>query len=158
MLLHRNHHVEWDWGQCLRYTSYTSNWPQAPWLEPCFDLDSLFYFLRFDFPLHFSCCFAWYLASQTQLPIFPNTSIPSPFPLPLHPQSCFLSHHWPPPPEQTAAADRRGAWEVQPTRQANSYLTSHLAADRHGGSVQVYTTHPISQRPPLSPCRVRSVS
>uniref|UniRef100_A0A674PLT3 non-specific serine/threonine protein kinase n=1 Tax=Takifugu rubripes TaxID=31033 RepID=A0A674PLT3_TAKRU len=39
---------------------------------------------------------------------------------------------------QTAVSDRRGAWEVQPTRQANSsYLTSHLAADRHGGSVQV---------------------
>ncbi|MGH0125362.1 UNVERIFIED_CONTAM: hypothetical protein FKN15_028743 [Acipenser sinensis] len=38
---------------------------------------------------------------------------------------------------QTASSDRRGAWEVQPNRQTNtSYLTSHLAADRHGGSVQ----------------------
>ncbi|CAF99904.1 unnamed protein product, partial [Tetraodon nigroviridis] len=44
----------------------------------------------------------------------------------------------PPIRNQTAVSDRRGAWEVQPTRQANSsYLTSHLAADRHGGSVQV---------------------
>lgn len=51
-------------------------------------------------------------------------------------------------PEQTASSDRRGAWEVQPNRQANSYLTSHLASDRHGGSVQVslYLLHPsISQ-------------
>lgn len=44
----------------------------------------------------------------------------------------------PPPSAQTAISDRRGAWEVQPNRQTNSsYLTSHLAADRHGGSVQV---------------------
>uniref|UniRef100_A0A4W4GQA8 non-specific serine/threonine protein kinase n=1 Tax=Electrophorus electricus TaxID=8005 RepID=A0A4W4GQA8_ELEEL len=41
---------------------------------------------------------------------------------------------------QTAASDRRGAWEVQPNRQANSYLTSHLASDRHGGSVQVVSS------------------
>uniref|UniRef100_A0A669EZF3 non-specific serine/threonine protein kinase n=1 Tax=Oreochromis niloticus TaxID=8128 RepID=A0A669EZF3_ORENI len=42
---------------------------------------------------------------------------------------------------QTAASDRRGAWEVQPARQANSsYLTSHLTADRHGGSVQVVSS------------------
>ncbi|TRY86408.1 hypothetical protein DNTS_025363 [Danionella cerebrum] len=42
---------------------------------------------------------------------------------------------------QTAISDRRGAWEVQPNRQANSsYLTSHLAADRHGGSVQVVSS------------------
>ncbi|XP_043933423.1 casein kinase I [Protopterus annectens] len=38
---------------------------------------------------------------------------------------------------QTASSDRRGAWEAQPSRQTNaSYLTSHLAADRLGGSVQ----------------------
>ena len=50
------------------------------------------------------------------------------------------------PPEQTAATDRRGAWEVQPSRQTNSsYLTSHLAADRHGGSVQVHLCAPSSQ-------------
>lgn len=30
------------------------------------------------FLLHFSCCFAWYLASHTQIPIFPNATIPSP--------------------------------------------------------------------------------
>ena len=33
---------------------------------------------------------------------------------------------------------------MQPSRQANSassYLTSHLAADRHGGSVQVHYHH-----------------
>lgn len=50
--------------------------------------------------------------------------------------------------DQTASSDRRGAWEVQPNRQANSYLTSHLASDRHGGSVQVslHLLHPsISQ-------------
>ncbi|TSL68264.1 Casein kinase I isoform gamma-1 [Bagarius yarrelli] len=41
---------------------------------------------------------------------------------------------------QTASSDRRGAWELQPNRQANSYLTSHLASDRHGGSVQVVSS------------------
>ncbi|KAJ1181161.1 hypothetical protein NDU88_006371 [Pleurodeles waltl] len=42
---------------------------------------------------------------------------------------------------QTVATDRRGAWESQPRRQNNaSYLTSHLAADRHGGSVQVVSS------------------
>lgn len=42
--------------------------------------------------------------------------------------------------EQTASSERRGEWEIQPSRQTNtSYLTSHLAADRHGGSVQVLT-------------------
>ncbi|KAI5101348.1 casein kinase I isoform X1, partial [Silurus meridionalis] len=41
---------------------------------------------------------------------------------------------------QTASSDRRGAWEVQPNRQTNSYLTSHLASDRHGGSVQVVSS------------------
>ncbi|KAM8804526.1 casein kinase I [Eudromia elegans] len=39
-------------------------------------------------------------------------------------------------------SDRRGEWEIQPNRQTNtSYLTSHLAADRHGGSVQVILSH-----------------
>ncbi|KFW04921.1 Casein kinase I isoform gamma-1, partial [Fulmarus glacialis] len=39
------------------------------------------------------------------------------------------------------ASDRRGEWEIQPSRQTNtSYLTSHLAADRHGGSVQVVSS------------------
>lgn len=48
--------------------------------------------------------------------------------------SCFLM------PEQTTSSERRGEWEIQPSRQTNtSYLTSHLAADRHGGSVQVLT-------------------
>uniref|UniRef100_A0A8C5GX75 non-specific serine/threonine protein kinase n=1 Tax=Gouania willdenowi TaxID=441366 RepID=A0A8C5GX75_GOUWI len=38
-------------------------------------------------------------------------------------------------------ANFTSSWEVQPTRQANpSYLTSHLAADRHGGSVQVVSS------------------
>ncbi|XP_038274780.1 casein kinase I isoform X2 [Dermochelys coriacea] len=41
----------------------------------------------------------------------------------------------------TASSDRRGEWEIQPSRQTNtSYLTSHLAADRHGGSVQVVSS------------------
>ncbi|KGL88398.1 Casein kinase I isoform gamma-1, partial [Charadrius vociferus] len=40
-----------------------------------------------------------------------------------------------------ASSDRRGDWEIQPSRQTNtSYLTSHLAADRHGGSVQVVSS------------------
>ncbi|XP_063737231.1 casein kinase I isoform X2 [Eleginops maclovinus] len=57
-----------------------------------------------------------------------------------HPHRDRPSQH-PPIRNQTAASDRRGAWEVQPTRQANSsYLTSHLAADRHGGSVQVVSS------------------
>ncbi|XP_054244227.1 casein kinase I isoform X6 [Indicator indicator] len=39
------------------------------------------------------------------------------------------------------ASERRGEWEIQPSRQTNtSYLTSHLAADRHGGSVQVVSS------------------
>ncbi|NXK99978.1 KC1G1 kinase, partial [Mesembrinibis cayennensis] len=42
---------------------------------------------------------------------------------------------------QQASSDRRGEWEIQPSRQTNtSYLTSHLAADRHGGSVQVVSS------------------
>ncbi|XP_072469733.1 casein kinase I isoform X2 [Notamacropus eugenii] len=42
---------------------------------------------------------------------------------------------------QNASTDRRGEWEIQPSRQTNtSYLTSHLAADRHGGSVQVVSS------------------
>ncbi|GAB1294370.1 Casein kinase I isoform gamma-1 [Apodemus speciosus] len=42
---------------------------------------------------------------------------------------------------QTTSSERRGEWEIQPSRQTNtSYLTSHLAADRHGGSVQVVSS------------------
>ncbi|NXV54263.1 KC1G1 kinase, partial [Uria aalge] len=42
---------------------------------------------------------------------------------------------------QQVSSDRRGDWEIQPSRQTNtSYLTSHLAADRHGGSVQVVSS------------------
>ncbi|XP_023568422.1 casein kinase I [Octodon degus] len=49
--------------------------------------------------------------------------------------SCFLI------PEQTASSERRGEWQIQPSRQTStSYLTSHLAADRHGGSVQVVSS------------------
>ncbi|MEJ1285480.1 hypothetical protein NN561_016474 [Cricetulus griseus] len=41
----------------------------------------------------------------------------------------------------TASSERRGEWEIQPSRQTNtSFLTSHLAADRHGGSVQVVSS------------------
>lgn len=44
-------------------------------------------------------------------------------------------------PKQTTSSERRGEWEIQPSRQTNtSYLTSHLAADRHGGSVQVVSS------------------
>ncbi|XP_073852115.1 casein kinase I isoform X9 [Macaca fascicularis] len=42
---------------------------------------------------------------------------------------------------QNTSSERRGEWEIQPSRQTNtSYLTSHLAADRHGGSVQVVSS------------------
>lgn len=53
----------------------------------------------------------------------------------LLPSLLFLSCFWT---CEQASSDRRGEWEIQPSRQTNtSYLTSHLAADRHGGSVQV---------------------
>ncbi|CAL9702372.1 unnamed protein product [Knipowitschia caucasica] len=49
--------------------------------------------------------------------------------------------HTPPLPLKQTSSERRGAWEVQPSRQGNSsYLSSHLAADRHGGSVQVVSS------------------
>uniref|UniRef100_A0A287CSQ2 Casein kinase 1 gamma 1 n=2 Tax=Rodentia TaxID=9989 RepID=A0A287CSQ2_ICTTR len=54
---------------------------------------------------------------------------------------------------QTASSERRGEWEIQPSRQTNtSYLTSHLAADRHGGSVQPrsLTAEWFVQRGPFS--------
>lgn len=115
--------------------------------------DFFFYFANFVF-LRFSCCFAWFLASHAHSATSPNTIVPSlPHPRPPlhcdnHPDSSSPPTTAAPTPEQTAVSDRRGAWEVQPTRQANSsYLTSHLAADRHGGSVQVYTPHLISQHP-----------
>ncbi len=116
------------------------------WLKPLLWFDSLFYFVTFVF---FSISHA---ALHGTWPLTPNCpSIltrlfhHSPTPLPSHP----LPSPTPPTPEQTAVSDRRGAWEVQPSRQANSsYLTSHLAADRHGGSVQVYTPHLINQQPP----------
>ncbi|CAJ0919833.1 unnamed protein product, partial [Ranitomeya imitator] len=42
---------------------------------------------------------------------------------------------------QTGAPDRRGAWELQASRQAHpAYLAPHLASDRHGGSVQVMSS------------------
>ncbi|XP_048722942.1 casein kinase I isoform X4 [Caretta caretta] len=53
----------------------------------------------------------------------------------------------------TASSDRRGEWEIQPSRQTNtSYLTSHLAADRHGGSVQLLPLQP--SRDPLHTLRM----
>lgn len=57
----------------------------------------------------------------------------------LLPSLLFLSCFWT---CEQASSDRRGEWEIQPSRQTNtSYLTSHLAADRHGGSVQVPSSH-----------------
>lgn len=105
-------------------------------------------------------------ASHTHSSVSPNTIVPSlpspPTLLPLQPlpdSSSPPTTAAAPTPEQTAVSDRRGAWEVQPTRQANSsYLTSHLAADRHGGSVQVHTPHLINQRPLPNLCGARSVS
>ncbi|KAM4677429.1 casein kinase I isoform 2-T2 [Discoglossus pictus] len=42
---------------------------------------------------------------------------------------------------QTGAPDRRGAWDIQASRQAHpAYLVPHLASDRHGGSVQVMSS------------------
>eukprot|EP00063_Salmo_salar_P008438 XP_013983273.1 PREDICTED: casein kinase I isoform gamma-1-like [Salmo salar] len=58
---------------------------------------------------------------------------------PSHPHSLSLPS-LPQLPEQTAASDRRGAWEVQPSRTNSSYMASHLASDRHGGSVQVVSS------------------
>lgn len=80
----------WDVTAYLHLASGSLVSGSVLWLKPCFDFDSLFYL--FIFLLHLSCCFAWYLASHTQLPIFPNTIIPS-LPLPSHPQSLFHSHH-----------------------------------------------------------------
>ncbi|XP_047665825.1 casein kinase I isoform X2 [Tachysurus fulvidraco] len=68
------------------------------------------------------------------LPCMPPAHARSPPPRLLPSLLCLLR------PDQTASSDRRGAWEVQPNRQANSYLTSHLASDRHGGSVQVVSS------------------
>lgn len=159
----------WGWGQSLRLRLSKSLPPFGfRLIFLLFQFFGCFWFwftLLFCciFFLHFSCCFAWYVATCTQISITPNVIIPSP--------PATLSHrthlsHFPsyrrrpptPTPEQTAVSDRRGAWEVPPTRQANSsYLTSQLAADRHGGSVQVYTPHlinhtphPISMEPDLS--------
>lgn len=65
-------------------------------LKPCFHL--IHAFILFCFLLHFSCCFACYLDTHTQIPIFPNSIIPPP----IHctPQSHLPSHPWcnPPPP------------------------------------------------------------
>lgn len=131
--------------------------PCLDFFSPCFNSWFFYYFVSF-FIGH--AAFAWYLASHTQMPSFlmqlfhhlhPSFPLPlHPPPHPIHPKPHFpLTSLWQPPtPEQTAGSDRRGAWEVQPTRQANSsYLTSHLAADRHGGSVQVHTPYPFSQHP-----------
>uniref|UniRef100_A0ACB8E4B5 Uncharacterized protein n=1 Tax=Sphaerodactylus townsendi TaxID=933632 RepID=A0ACB8E4B5_9SAUR len=42
---------------------------------------------------------------------------------------------------QLAASERRGDWEVPPVRQTNAlFLATHLASERHGGSVQVITS------------------
>lgn len=86
--------------------------------------------------------FFFFVPCWFPLPCMPPAHTRSP-PLRLLPS--LLRLLWP---DQTASSDRRGAWEVQPNRQANSYLTSHLASDRHGGSVQVslHLLHPsISQ-------------
>ncbi|ETE66568.1 Casein kinase I isoform gamma-1, partial [Ophiophagus hannah] len=38
-------------------------------------------------------------------------------------------------------SERRGEWEIPAVRQANAlFLTSHLATERHGGSVQVVSS------------------
>lgn len=60
------------------------------WLKSCFDFYSHFYFAIYFFLHHFSCCFAWYLASHTRLLISPNTIIPS---LP-HPHLSSHCTHW----------------------------------------------------------------
>uniref|UniRef100_A0A8C2LNL4 non-specific serine/threonine protein kinase n=1 Tax=Cricetulus griseus TaxID=10029 RepID=A0A8C2LNL4_CRIGR len=45
---------------------------------------------------------------------------------------------------QTASSEHRGEWEIQPSWQTNtSFLMCYLAADRHGGSVQVPTVIPV---------------
>lgn len=148
----------WDLRACLHLASGSLVSDSVLWLKPCYDFDSLFFIFYFFFLLHFSCCFAW-------LPCLAHPNIHlsfTPPPSPIAPSNPLpLTSPTPPPPipEQTAVSDRRGAWEVQPARQANSsYLTSHLTADRHGGSVQVYTPHLINPQPLPSLHGVRSVS
>lgn len=126
------------------------------WLKPCFVFypDFIFFILLilFSFVSHAALHGSW-LHTPTHPPLLTRLFHHSPHPRPpfhcdTHPDSSSPPTTAAPTPEQTAVSDRRGAWEVQPTRQANSsYLTSHLAADRHGGSVQVYTPHLISQHP-----------
>lgn len=128
------------------------------WLKPCFDFGfRLFIFLilliLFSFVSHAALHGTW-LRTPTHPSLLTRLFHHSPHPWPsfhcnpLPDSSSPPTTAAAPTPEQTAVSDRRGAWEVQPTRQANSsYLTSHLAADRHGGSVQVYTPHLINQHP-----------
>lgn len=134
----------WEIFLCLASGSLVPG--SVLWLKPCFDFDFTFFILLHLF--FFSISHAALHVTWPRSPIYPYflTQLfhhsPHPHPLPSHPPPITDA------PEQTAVSDRRGAWEVQPTRQANSsYLTSHLAADRHGGSVQVYTPHLINQQP-----------
>lgn len=124
---------------------------QFPGWSPALILIHAFFFPHRFFFSCFACtipCFI-YLHLLTPRSITP----PPPFPVNLPPLTLLMQ---PLTPEQTAVSDRRGAWEVQPTRQANSsYLTSHLAADRHGGSVQVHSPHRSSQQP-LHPISMES--
>uniref|UniRef100_A0A8K9V1P0 non-specific serine/threonine protein kinase n=1 Tax=Oncorhynchus mykiss TaxID=8022 RepID=A0A8K9V1P0_ONCMY len=55
-----------------------------------------------------------------------------------HPHRDRPSQHQPM--RNQVTSDRRGAWEVQPSRTNSSYMASHLASDRHGGSVQVVSS------------------
>lgn len=65
------------------------------------------------FPHHFSCCFAWYLASHTQLSISPNTIIPS---FPHSPTPSFHCTPNPCSPPITAAPDSWADSGVRSTR------------------------------------------
>lgn len=69
------------------------------WLKPCFVffIQIFFHFANFVF-LHFTCCFAWFLASHTHSSVSPNTIVPSlpspPTPLPLrHPPRFLITTH-----------------------------------------------------------------
>lgn len=120
-----------------------------------------FFFFNFVHLFIFSSPYLMLLCMVTlpRTPKYPSFLHPPPLPIALSNPLPFTSPTPPPIPKQTAASDRRGAWEVQPARQANSsYLTSHLTADRHGGSVQVYTPHLINRQPPPNLHGVRSVS
>lgn len=97
--MHQHHFNIWDLGQSsestnvpqlgFRLVSFGSSSPA--WALLWFLNHSFIFFIIF-FSFHFSCCFAWHLASHTQRPILPNNPVPSPRPLPSHTRPRLPSH------------------------------------------------------------------